>query len=537
MRLYKFPTEFHGNNPVLIRFEDNEYDQNQGHISICDGQQRLTSLLIGLRGYKFGNKRLYFDLFWESNEMNETKRFQFLNDKELRTINEIGENRYVLIHDIFDNYIQRRENNLSRGQITNQLMSLFVNPEGVNNNLITTAQTNLVEFLSNFNESSLEFIDIRDVIPNQGISEATEFFTRLNAGGKSLSKNDILFSLLSRYFGQGIKHEFDELIQKHRYDLKGINGDFILRACQFILRNQVLFDINQFNDDFGNEIIQNWFDIKGSISETLDFLNKLEMGDKIIKSKNSIIPIIYHFYKKKKHIGNYDISNDETRDIVKYIFRSNLTNFFGGQGNLALTTIKNNVNNCHQQNGFNFNFDFINQDLPQYKRLYLEINDSKIDDFLKLKFDNKNDSIVKLILRILTNQFNPNEEVEIDYIHPGNICSNPNSLSLHGVNLGDTPYIVNNYNHLTNLLLLSKECKRVRNNIQINDWVNTLFVNNNHTICKNGKNSIEEYYESHLIPIPNGEMPNNHMSLSNFRNFYELRSLIIKNTLVEFLCF
>jgi uncharacterized protein with ParB-like and HNH nuclease domain len=535
--LYKFPTEAQLINSDTDRFNQNEYNQNQGHIAICDGQQRLTSLIIGLKGYSLGNKRLYFDLFWEPSELNETKRFQFFREKDINRINLASEHRYILVQDIFDNYIQHRENNMNRGQITNQLMNLFLGPVGVNNNLIITAQTNLVELLNNFNEPSLEFIDIREVIPNEGISEATEFFTRLNAGGRPLSKNEILFSLLSKYFGIGIKKEFNDLIKNHRNNLKGIDGDFILRTSQFILRNQVLFDIQQFNDGFGNQVVQNWNSIREAISETLNYLRKLDIGDKIIKSKNSIIPIIYHFYKKHEQLNNYDISNDETRDILKYLFRSNLTNFYGGQGNLALMTIKNNLNNCHQQNGFNFNFDFINQNLPQYKRLHLEIDDSRIEDFSKLKLDSKNESIVKLILRILTNNFNPNDDIEIDYIHPSRICSNPNSLTVHGVNLGDTPYIVNNYKHLSNLLLLSKDCKRVRNNAQINDWVNTIYGNNNHTICKNGKNSIGEYYESHLIPIPYGEMPNNHMSLSNFRNFYELRYQNIKNTLVEFLCF
>jgi uncharacterized protein with ParB-like and HNH nuclease domain len=535
--LYKFPTEAQLINSDTDPFEQNEYNQNQGHIAICDGQQRLTSLIIGLKGYKLSNKRLYFDLFWEPNEGNETKRFHFLKESDVKRIDLAGEHRYILVQDIFDNYIQFRENNMNRGQITNQLMNLFLGPVGVNNNLIITAQTNLVELLNNFNEPSLEFIDIREVIPNEGISEATEFFTRLNSGGTALTKNQILFSLLSKYFGTGIKNEFNDLIKNHRNNLKGIDGDFILRSCQFILRDQVLFDIKQFNDGFGNEIVQNWYFIRQAISETLNYLSKLDVGVNILKSKNSIIPIIYHFYKKHEQLNNYDISNDETRDILKYLFRSNLTNFYGGQGNLALTTIKNNLNNCHQQNGFNFNFDFINQNLPQYKRLHLEIDDSRIEDFSKLKLDSKNESIIKLILRILTNNFNPNDDIEIDYIHPSSICSRANTLTLHGVDIGDTPYIVNNYKHLTNLLLLSKDCKRVRDNAQINDWVNTIFVNNNHTICKNGKNSIGEYYESHLIPIPYGETPNNHMSVSNFRNFYELRYQNIKNTLVDFLCF
>ncbi|MFM1961360.1 MAG: hypothetical protein RLZZ172_205 [Bacteroidota bacterium] len=538
MKLYKFSTELQGIFSKPVKFDENEYNQNQGHIAICDGQQRLTSLLIGLKGYRLAKKRLYFDLFWEPNGVNERKRFHFLTESEMNRINQESEHRYVFVKDIFDNYIQLRENGMNGGRLTNQLMNLFLNPQVDNNNLnYDIARQNLGDFLQRFNDDSLEFVDIRSVIPNEGISEATEFFTRLNAGGKALSKNDILFSLLSKYFGDGIKDAFNDLIGNHQNNFKGIDGDFILRTCQFILRNQVLFNIKQFNDGFGNEIVQNWYFIREAISETLNYLSKLDVGVDILKSKNSIIPIIYHFYKKHEQLNNYHISNDEARDILKYIFRSNLTNFYGGQGNLALTTIKNNLNNCYEQNGVNFNFNFINQNLPQYKRLHLDIDDSRIEDFSKLKLDSKNERIIKLILRILTNNFNPNDDIEIDYIHPSSICSRANTLTLHRVDIGDTPYIVNNYKHLTNLLLLSKDCKRVRDNAQINDWVNTIFVNNNHTICKNGKNSIGEYYESHLIPIPYGETPNNHMSVSNFRNFYELRYQNIKNTLVDFLCF
>lgn len=538
MILYKFCENFNVNNPSSIIFQNNEYQigPNNGHIAICDGQQRLSALIIGLLGKEFkSNKCLYFNVLQETDEEGDTKRFLFIQDDKVAKNNLKNGTLYIKVSRIYNYYQQQRALNLTINQIITDLINANTTDLQITGDSNQIARANLYDFISNFNRGSLDFVDICNVIPTQGIMEATEFFKRLNSGGKNLSKNDILFSIVSNYFPAGLKNEFDRLkdtYNSHQGEYpKGINSDFFLRVCLYILNNNVLYNVNNFNNNLYQGVTNNWDSIKLSIEKSLNLVRELNISP-LILSTNSLIPVIFHFYKR----GNqYNPSNDEKYQMIKYIIRSNLTKAFGSQGNQILEAIKrnqivnyNNINYC-------FNFDDLNQNIPTQKTLTLNRNSEVFKELTELKYGDKR---IKPILQILHNSLDSYYNYEIDHIHPSSICNSRNQLILNNVHLGDLTFISEKFNCLANLQLIPANCNNQKKDLAICEWLINVINqgNNNGLVCTNGHNDLRTYFNSNLIQIPDNIEPEVYMSLCNFREFYTSRKELITNMLANILC-
>jgi hypothetical protein len=136
------------------------------------------------------------------------------------------------------------------------------------------------------------------------------------------------------------------------------------------------------------------------------------------------------------------------------------------------------------------------------------------------------------ILNLVHSNYEHNQNLHIDHIHPTSICSSDARLRAFDV-VGDIGFIIENHNKIENLQLLQFNCNINKSNTPILNWVCQIFNGYNRNVndlsCVNGKQNEIEYFESNLILIPDEKPLDEYLSIYNFKEFYENR----KNILIE----
>ncbi len=436
-----------------LRIKANDVCHQTDAFSVCDGQQRLTSILIGVNG--FGDKCLYFNLLPKnyglidneedsdngiSNDKDDMYPLNFSFIKNGKNQSKKGWECSVKVSDLYklmeidDNSYSLRRYIRELNEVKNQTQE--IQDYIMDRVLVLKSQLTKTDYL--------DFEDITEYIGSD-LDKAIEFFTRINDGGKKLSKNDLLFSIVSKFITQdenrvgNLKIDFSNL--KNKYKSFRIESDFILRVCLYVAGDNVLFKTDNFTQAACNEIINNWEQIKISIENVLDEL--MNLGIQKLKSKNSIIPIIYHYYFKNKE--NDQVTNSEKYEILKYVIKSNYSKVFGDHGDTLLSNFKQKQTTKYRSGNNHFSCNDFQSNLPTGKRLSL--TKESIEDNIWNK-----DMLAKPILILLYGE---------DYIsgcyHVSKVINPHNDLRLLNVPEGDISQIREQLKSFSNMFLNENE--------------------------------------------------------------------------------
>jgi hypothetical protein len=551
--LNKFSNDFNKRKATpTIPFDEGEYNDNV--IAVCDGQQRLTSLIIGLQGIEYDSSRtrqkyLYWDLLATTENR---KRFEFLdiakvNEENILLIDGVRQFAWIKVKEFYDwasnpRYINPagEQINLNSNEGEKWRYLLSPNKSNLSQNISTEQEILFHGRLSSMwrticTQNYLDFVDLSPSIGDD-LSEAVEFFLRINGKGKPLDPNQLLFALLARYLENNendinLKSDFESI--NMRYGGGGLNPifnsnisyKFILRVCLYLESNTILFKLSSFNQENCNNILNSWVNIKGAIIKTFEYIGAMGIGA-CIKSLNSIIPVIYHFYRKNITNIGVQISSDENRQILKYIINAQLSKVFGSHSDNLLQHLKNNqVDHYHDENAA-FNYNSLIIDLPQDKNFDVE---DKIEELLNIEYGNP---YVYPILNLLYGFGVNNTRLDIDHIHPKSICTQTENILMfqHNCNQYAIINIQNNFNKLSNLQLLKSTCNQSRNNRLINQWIDQIIQSNNF-VCLFDKTNKTDFLTSTFIIIPEGIEAQSYLSISNFETFYDNRKSLIRDRL------
>jgi uncharacterized protein with ParB-like and HNH nuclease domain len=281
---------------------------------VLDGQQRLQSLFIGLKG-SIGGREMYFDLLSGDAKLPEEISFRF-SFKEKNEVEwpwvRFGNLVYSkkLADEIAEDIIGKAKIELSkedRRLITRNIARAKKELE-VTENLLYQ------ELDSTDEDSTYEFDDV------------VEIFIRANSGGTKLNKSDLMFTLLiSEWDLADIEmNEFLSEINDNRF---AFDRDFVLKSAMSILDQGAKYDVDKLrNDELRQSIASNWKRITDSIRFVRDQLVEKTFirSDKALTSYNALIPLVYfhyHFGKEWKNIG----------PIRDYLLRVLLTGAFSGR--------------------------------------------------------------------------------------------------------------------------------------------------------------------------------------------------------------
>jgi len=220
---YKFLNNYDEFNPKHHGDKVSNESPDKEFMAVLDGQQRIQSLIIGLRGFlkvhipgKWKNKassyiekRLYINLLGILNEEDEYKyELKFLtqeeSDNKEKLWFEVGKilqcKEAQEIIDILEGYELEKESRKKASKILNEMFSKICN---VNNKVISWFQ----------------------IPSNSSLDEVLDIFVRTNSGGIVLSKTDLLFSTFVSNWNEARKNKDFETADKYRNIL--INEDIL----------------------------------------------------------------------------------------------------------------------------------------------------------------------------------------------------------------------------------------------------------------------------------------------------------------------
>ena len=346
-KFYQFLREYRErykeNNPDIDKIGDDDF------YAIIDGQQRLTSLYIGLKGtfaYKMPRKwwenneevlptrSLYLNLLYEAStgnvEQNSQYQFRFLTKTEYERDNKSQLDnvfwfpvREILGMQVGDVLKYVSENNLPSKTI--DILAL----------LHSKVHT---EKLINY------YLETR-----QDIDSVLDIFIRTNSGGIPLSFSNLLMSITTANWktsdGTDARKSLEDLVSAvGQFGKPGfrISEDFILKTCLVLFCENIKFNVKNFDVATVDKFATEWDRIKNSILSVFKMLEGWGFNDYTLRAKNAVIPLIYYVYTRQiEDKLNTKTFDDEDKGLMrKWLCITLLKGVFGGQTDTILTKIR-----------------------------------------------------------------------------------------------------------------------------------------------------------------------------------------------------
>lgn len=323
----------------LFHYHEEKSNKAQNKISllpnvdywvVLDGQQRLTSLNIGLLGsyskrarYQRKNNPDYpeYKLYMLISKDVENP-FKFLKVSDIPTVSDCfpdkttGE-KWLLVKRIF---MADKARDLTR---------LF--------HLSTDEEDRVTDFKESLNNLKIEFSEMTDFNYN----EATNVFVKVNSGGTVLAMSDILNSIIvSTWKKEKAKEAFKDLAETVANMGFSINTNYIVKSILFLHHVDVRFQIQGF-EDFVVGVENKWPDIKTAIIETFSLLKSYGLSHSTLGGYNVTLPILYYLYHR--HIQNPATAAAFAKDkqeIKKWLLSAILMKVFGGSSDSTLRTVR-----------------------------------------------------------------------------------------------------------------------------------------------------------------------------------------------------
>tara|TARA_Y100001933_G_C18977619_1_gene555260 strand:- start:107 stop:1942 length:1836 start_codon:yes stop_codon:yes gene_type:complete len=438
LMFYEFLRDYNKNEDLGSGIEFKPAISGKGPITnVIDGQQRITSLLIGLTGSYFKNRaesKLYINLNMrkKSSEEEEFKyEFKFLSDnqfnrhyKKLQKISadtdiwfpvyKCGEISKFYSNDKrytqkLDKFIFECKNFLSEKLQNNELKER-------NWNKYSKVLDDL--FYKVYNDTVISYFELEKT----SLTDIVDIFIRVNNGGTNLTKTEMLMSVVTSVWRDG-RSKIDKFLKKINNNGEfDFDVDFIMRASLFIMDKDVL--VTQENVlESANEIQKKWESIKSSITQAVNVISEENFSKSSLRSKNSIIPIAYYFAKTNKG----SVSTTSTTQMIQYLNTVQVLGFYGNHGDQALRQIRKAMQ-AYLKKSSEFKFDTIKDEyekLGNFKKL-LRITKNDIDILLNSQYGKSSFAVLSCLNsqnRIAISKYDTSggdaeKKVHQDHIYP-----------------------------------------------------------------------------------------------------------------------
>lgn len=456
-KFYKFIKNYHRKNN---RYNEAYDEINKDKIiAILDGQQRLTSLYIALKGdyavkrpYKddYPKKELYFNIL--SGKKSEDYKeqiyeFKFLTNEEV----EKSDKAFFRVKDIFG---------LEKSSQAIKLANKYLNK--VSDNDFETAQDNLADLWNLIHEEKVINYHLET---SKELDKVLQIFVRVNSGGTKLSHSDLLMSIATAdWKNKDARQEIQELVKEISDDFGfKISKDFVLKCCLMLCDLEVAFKVNNFNKNNMETIEKNWDNIKNSITILFSNLKNMGLDEDKISSYNSLVPVIYYIYKN----GNQKLTQKDRELIYKWIVVTAIKQTFSSHSDTMLDIVRTAI-----------------QDVKELKNFPLSDIETKIESESKnksIKFKSEEDfkfildfqygkPVTYLVLNLLYSGKIPNAVYHQDHIFAKNNFTDA-KLGKLGLSDDDIKIYKQKLNSIANIQLLQGNSNISKSDSDFKEWL------------------------------------------------------------------
>ena len=504
-RFYKFLSAFiqyHRicNDPIPT-------DNINDFYAILDGQQRLTSLYIGLCGsyaYKDYRKR------WDYSESNFPTRHLYLNISRKYTQEE--SDREFIFSFVDKNISKEKDLFIDKSSEkwfrVGKILALHQDynygiDEFAEDNNIDKESKRLLRLLDNVIHTKLNINFYEE--DEQKPDKAVNIFIRINSGGTALSFSDILMSIaIANCKQMDAKTEIKNLVEHIRSKGFNISHDFILKSFLYLYHKDVRSLITSFNLSFIELVENNWTRIRDAVSNLFDLLRSFGLTDFTMTSYNAAMPILYYLYHKDIYQDFYKkMGNREDCEIIKkWLFSILLRRAFGASADSVLAQSRRayttDITGCYIKETVTlFPAAEINSEIKKLS----DVGDDFIEDLLYSQKDSRYS--FPILAMLYPNLDYRNNNFHQDHLHPASAYNDLEEKDKE-------KYGWQVYNSILNLQMLDANENESKNAKPLDKWVSEQTRNKD----------MQKFMEDHLIPDTD-------LSLSNFADFVEKRKTIL----------
>lgn len=281
---------------------------------VLDGQQRLQSLFLGMKGAVEG-RTLHFNLLSGVGDSIEESRYEFAFKADKQAA-------WPWVR--FSHLIYTKK-------ISEEIAAELIHEakREVGDEEKKTVSRNIGRAKREFEVAEaivFQEIDGTDEDNSYSFEDVVEIFIRANSGGTKLSKSDLMFTLLTTQWdiADTAMEEFLVELNDNRFDF---TRDFVIKASMSILDYGAKYDVDKlYKESVRKNIADNWVGITKAISFVRDqMIDKTFIrSGKALLSYNALIPLIYFRY----HFGG---AWGQGRFLRDYLLRVLLAGAFSGQ--------------------------------------------------------------------------------------------------------------------------------------------------------------------------------------------------------------
>jgi uncharacterized protein with ParB-like and HNH nuclease domain len=510
-QFYEFLREYHERDNTH-NIKANVNGQNS-IIAILDGQQRLTSLYIGLKGsyaYKlprlhwhndlaFPKRKLYLNLLKESGEFDRLYDFKFLTDKEASAND--ASHYWFLVGKIL--------NLTGLSDIMSLVRKTAEGYSGEHAEFAGKALTQLFQVV-HLNTPINFFLE-----NGESLDKVLNIFIRINSGGTPLSYSDLLLSIASAQWAKkDAREEIVRLVDEINKIGDGfdVDKDFILKTCLVLSDiKDIAFKVDNFNHTNMNTIEKKWDDISQSIRLAFLLLSSFGYKRETLTSNYVVIPIAYYLYKLDNP-ESFDIASEYEKDrhaIAKWLALALLKRIFSGQPDNILRPIRDIL-----KNEKSFPLDTI---IDKFKgtNKSLAFDDAEIENLFNYQYGQ---AYTYSVLALLYPSLDFRNKFHEDHIFPKTLFT---ERKLKGIGLSgeEIDFYLDYYNTLPNLQLLEGVLNQEKSRTPFDQWIEKRYPK------RNGRQS---YMERNYIPPVS-------LKMDNFKEFVEKRTELITKRLKKIL--
>lgn len=352
---------------------------NQDIFLVLDGQQRITSLNIALRGsYRFFYRKwkytkLYLNLLWNGNDENpEEMTYQFLFKDDDTTLPRTDYPQlWYHVGDIL-NYEDPED---AKESIEDKLESYTEEQRKFARKMISRlfSVINVSPIINYYEEKSDDY------------DKVLEIFIRTNTGGQKLEYSDILLSTATaKWHNLNAREEINKFTDDINKIGPGYNfgKDFVMKGAMYLTENlPVQYKLSSFTQKNLELIEKYWDDTKSAISDSIRLISNYGITDKNLVTRLPLLPIAQYIKNKNRSI--YLFSSDysdvyDQNNIYKWFVMMVIKGSFGGSSDTTLAKIRNVIGDKSET----FPYNEINKELS----IESSFNDMEIANLLNTNY-------------------------------------------------------------------------------------------------------------------------------------------------------
>ncbi|MEV8272306.1 DUF262 domain-containing protein [Microbacterium sp. NPDC077184] len=419
--------------------------------AVLDGQQRLTSLNVGLRGSYavrekwarhntargYPTRRLYLNVLGEAapNDAGLLYDFRLLTDDELQKWQDDDAHHWFPVAKVFD------------APTAIQLMRDLAKVDLGNNDFAIEVLGNLHHAVHS--HPSLHMYEETD----QDVERVLDIFIRVNSGGTVLSYSDLLLSIATAQWKErDARTAIHGLVDALNTTGAGFSfsQDVVLKAGLMLAGiPDISFKVKNFTAGNMAELDQQWDGIGDSLRLAVALLSDFGLSDATLAAKSVVIPIAYYVHKRGLDDSyRTAVAHATDRAVMRsWVLRSLIARGIWGSGLDTLLRDLRTAIDAHGDTGFP------SAELERTmasRGKSLAVTDELVDDILNLSYGGGRTFAV---LAMLFDHVDTRNQHHVDHVFPKALLD-PKRLREQGFSRDEIEELSGRRDRFANLQLL-----------------------------------------------------------------------------------